>query len=110
MLSIHAAVVEGRGRDAYTGEELRWDLLSTYDNLKSSEGRRSYKASFALKPTVDHVGDGTGPANFVICAWRTNQAKSDLSLEDFLDLCRRVVSFQEQREHARQVDDRGIEP
>lgn len=94
MVAIHAAVVSSDGRDAYTGEALRWDLVGTYDNAKSAAGGRAYKATLAMKPTVDHVGDGSGPAEFRVCAWRTNQAKADLSVDEFVDLCRRVVSFQ----------------
>lgn len=95
--AIHAAVVRSQGRDAYTGERLRWGLISTYDNDQSKTHRRAYKHGFALLPTVDHVGDGTGPADFVICAWRTNDAKADLSRQEFLALCRRVVGFHDRR-------------
>lgn len=90
--AIHHAVCASQGRDAYTGEQLAWGLISKYNNEESKQGRRSYKAGFALLPTVDHVGDGTGPADFKICGWRTNDAKGDLSLEEFVALCARVVS------------------
>lgn len=90
--AIHQAVCACRGRDAYTGEELDWGLISKYDNEESKQGRRGYKARFALLPTVDHLGDGTGPADFKICGWRTNDAKGDLSLEEFVALCERVVA------------------
>jgi hypothetical protein len=90
--AIHQAVCASGGRDAYTGEGLDWGLISKYDNDESKQGRRSYKARFALLPTVDHVGDGTGPADFKICSWRTNDAKGELSLEDFVALCERVVA------------------
>lgn len=89
--AIHQAVCRSLGRDAYTGEGLAWELISTYDNAKSKQHKREYKAKFALLPTVDHVGDGTGPADFRICAWRTNDAKNDLSFDSFLELCRKVV-------------------
>ena len=48
-------------------------------------------------PTVDHVGDGLGEAEFKICAWRTNDAKSDLSYPEFIELCCKVA------EHARRT-------
>lgn len=89
--AIHDAVCASGGLDAYTGEPLAWRLMSQYNNEKSRKGRREYKAGFALLPTVDHVGDGTGPADFKICAWRTNDAKTDMKYEDFLALCHRVV-------------------
>jgi hypothetical protein len=88
---IHNAVCASQGRDAYTGEQLDWHLISTYRNDESKQGGRGYKAKFALLPTVDHVGDGTGLADFKICGWRTNDAKGDLSLEEFVALCARVL-------------------
>lgn len=90
--AIHLAVCRSDGKDAYTGEPLHWGLISKYNNDESKQGRRGYKAKFALLPTVDHLGDGTGPADFAICGWRTNDAKGDLTLEEFLALCQRVVS------------------
>ena len=94
--AIHRAVVQSAGRDWYTGEQLSWKLISTYDNESSRAGRRKYKAQFALLPTVDHVGDGLGPADFKICAWRTNDAKNDLSHREFIELCQRVIAHQQQ--------------
>jgi hypothetical protein len=96
-MAIHQAVVESDGRDEYTGEELAWSLISRYDNAESKEKRRDYKASFALLPTADHVGDGLGAADFKICGWRTNDAKHDLSHDEFIALCRRVVAHVERR-------------
>jgi hypothetical protein len=89
--AIHQAVCESLGRDAYTNETLKWNLLSTYNNTTSKEQGRAYKAHLALLPTADHVGDGTGLADFRICAWRTNDAKNDLPLAEFVELCRKVV-------------------
>jgi hypothetical protein len=90
--AIHEAVGASGGRDIYTHEALDWTLLSAYDNDESKKGRRAYKAKFGLLPTVDHLGDGTGPADFAICAWRTNGAKGDLTADEFFDLCGRVVN------------------
>jgi hypothetical protein len=56
-MAIHRAVTASNGRDEYTGETLDWSLLSRYNNDESEEKRRHYKASFALLPTVDHIGD-----------------------------------------------------
>lgn len=89
--AIHAAVLASRGLDAYTGERLRWDLISTYRNDDSKTGRHGYKAGFALLPTVDHVAAEATEASFKICAWRTNDAKNDLSYETFLELCERAL-------------------
>lgn len=90
--AMHAAVVKGGGVDHYTGEALDWTLLGKYSNAESKAQKRQYKAMFALLPSIDHVGDGLGEADFKICAWRTNDAKNDLSHDDFVTLCRRVVT------------------
>lgn len=90
--AIHEAVCDSGGRDHYTGEQLDWRLVSKYNNEESKQGKRTYKARFALLPTVDHVGDGSGPADFKICGWAINDAKGDLSLLDFVRLCHRVLN------------------
>lgn len=90
-VAIHAAVLASGWRDAYTGEELDWSLLSRYDNIESAEGGRTYKHGFALLPTVDHVGDGLGAADFKICGWRVIAAKHDLDIPAFLGVCRTVL-------------------
>ena len=91
-MAIHAAVIESEGMDAYTNEKLDWSLLSKYDNEQSKTHGREYKRLFALLPSVDHVNDGLGPADFKICAWRTNDAKNDLPMEEFVALCQRVIN------------------
>lgn len=89
--AIHAAVVLSQGNDAYTGEALHWHLISKYNNNESKSGKHSYKSGFALLPTVDHVSAGATEASFRICSWRTNDAKNDLSVEDFVNLCEKVL-------------------
>ena len=88
--AIHNAVCECQGKDAYTGEALHWNLLSKYENKKAKAGKRAYKKKFALLPTVDHV-DELGIAKFKICAWRTNDAKNDLSLNELIDFCKKII-------------------
>ena len=90
--AIHVAVLASGGRDDYTGEELHWHLISQYKNAESQEGRHHYKAGFALLPTVDHVDASASSAAFKICAWRTNDAKNDLSVSAFVSLCARVLA------------------
>ena len=85
------------GCDFYTGEKLDWKLVSKYRNDASKRGRREYKRAFALLPTVDHVTDGKGKADFVICAWRTNDSKSDQSYEEFEELCRKILAMIDRR-------------
>lgn len=92
--AIHAAVLGSDGNDHYTGEPLDWSLISTYTNEDSQAGRHAYKLGFALLPTVDHLSASATEASFKICAWRTNDAKHDLSVPDFVALCRRVLEHQ----------------
>lgn len=89
--AIHAAVILSDGRDAYTGELLDWARIGTYDNDESQAGRHGYKAQHELLPTVDHVDAGATEASFKICAWRTNDAKNDLTVASFLELCQRAL-------------------
>lgn len=89
--AIHRLVVDSNGLDPYTHESLDWSLIGTYDNAKAKARGREYKARYALMPSVDHQDDGLGPANFRICSWKSNDAKSDLSYPEFLNLCRMVI-------------------
>lgn len=91
--AIHAAVLCSGGKDAYTGETLDWHLISTYCNEDSQQGKHAYKARFALLPTVDHIDASATEASFRICGWRTNDAKHDLSLSSFLELCEKALLF-----------------
>jgi len=91
--AIHAAVVLSNGFDSYTGESLDWHLISTYRNEESKAARHGYKSGFALLPTVDHIDAGATESSFKICAWRTNDAKNDLSPEQFVELCSKVLIF-----------------
>jgi hypothetical protein len=89
---IHAAVEQHGTHDFYTGEKLDWSLVSTYSNEDSQAGRTAYKSGFALLPTVDHIMGDNGRYDFVICAWRTNDCKSDLDYPEFVELCRKVIA------------------
>jgi len=86
--AIHGAVVRSGGCDFYTGEELRWDLIRSYDNEASAAGRRAYKRQFALLPTVDHLDEGLAEPKFEICGWRTNDCKGDLTVEELEEFSR----------------------
>lgn len=88
---IHKAVIRSQGKDAYTGESLDWTLISTWDNAKAKEHGSKYKSEFALLPSVDHVSERRGSTDFTICSWRTNDAKNDLSVEEFVLLCEKVI-------------------
>lgn len=88
---IHAAVVASKGRDFYTGEMLDWHLLGTYNNAESKLGRHAYKRGFGLLPSVDHLDAAATTAEIRICAWRTNDAKHDLTTTELIELSRRIL-------------------
>ena len=90
--AIHAAVLRSNGCDAYTSEPLDWKLISTFNNEEAKAGKHEYKSHFALLPTVDHIEAGATEASFHICSWRTNDAKSDLSFDGFVELCQKVLA------------------
>jgi len=96
---IHEAVCASSGLDWYTGQRLEWEKISTWDNDLALAGRAEFKGGFVLLPTVDHVLGEDGAYTFVICAWRTNDAKSDMSVHDFIEFCRMVI-----RHHDRDAD------
>jgi len=88
---IHAAVCSSGDVDFYTGQPLAWSRVSTYDNESSKSGRTKYKTTLALLPTIDHTVDELGRPKFVICSWYVNDAKNDLSIDAFYQLCERVL-------------------
>jgi hypothetical protein len=50
----------------------------------------TYKRARALQPTIDHR-DSQAICDFVICAWRTNDAKHDMSIDELKTFCRLVL-------------------
>jgi hypothetical protein len=89
--AIHDAVTNSGGLDAYTKETLKWSLLGKWNNQKATTGGRRYKRKFYLLPSVDHIGDGRGKPKFRICAMLTNDVKSDLSHEELLKFCEKLL-------------------
>lgn len=89
--AIHQAVNDSNGKDYYTGKQLEWDRILTWNNSDSK--KKGYKSDFKGLPTVDHIDRGNfhEEINFVICSWSVNDAKNDLSEEEFLQLCESVV-------------------
>jgi len=93
-LAIHNAVVASGGLDHWTGESLDWHLIGTYDNREAATGKGEHKKLYALLPTPSQPSGSPEPA-FVICAWRTNDAKHDMTPEELVTFCRRVVAHAE---------------
>ena len=110
-LAIHAAVLASEGRDHWTGEPLDWELLGSDDNNDAAAANGAQrnahntahqaaprhartnvdKKQYALLPTIDHRTN-TPEADFVICAWRTNEAKHGMTPEELLAFCRAVIA------------------
>ena len=80
--------------DAYTGRPLKWKLIGQYKNKNSKAAKRDYKKKFADLPTVDHVGDGMGKPEFMICSWRTNDCKNDLTIKELVKFCEQFLAYQ----------------
>jgi hypothetical protein len=91
MQSIHQAFCASDGIDPYDGQPMDPRLLGAYDNAASKTGGQLYKRRFARLPTVDHVNAEPTP-EFQIVSWQTNDAKGDMTPEEFRDYCRRVAS------------------
>ena len=89
--AIHNAIVASGGRDYVTDEELRWDLLGNYDNEASGREGAAYKRARWMQPTVDHL-NSLPVCDFVICSWRTNDAKGDMSVEELKEFCGLVLT------------------
>lgn len=70
--ALHKAVLSHDGRDPYTGQMLRWELI-----LPGSGGHH-YR-----KPIVDHR-NSRPEADFVICTPGSNAAKGSLTEAEFL--------------------------
>lgn len=90
-IAIHDAVICSRGLDSYTGERLDWKLLSKWNNKEAKDRGRLHKREFHLLPSVDHIGDGRGKPEFKICAMLTNDVKSDLTHQELLQLCEKLL-------------------
>jgi hypothetical protein len=97
--AIHAAVSRCGAVCEYTGESLAWKTIGTWNNEAAQVGGAAYKRKFARMPTVDHVhGEDGRPlslGDLRITSWELNDAKGDLSFDQFVALCRRIVAVAE---------------
>ncbi len=68
------------------------------DNKKAKE-IQGYKRKFKNLPTLEHVyrEDVSITLEFVICGWAVNDAKNDLSIDEFIELCKEVVEYHENK-------------
>ncbi|MEB3362495.1 MAG: hypothetical protein VKI42_10280 [Synechococcaceae cyanobacterium] len=90
-LAIHQAVLASEGRDHWTGEWLDWELIGTYDPKEAAADRGEHRKRFAMVPTLAHRSSDSAP-DFVVCAWRTSDAKHDMTAEELLTFCTAVVN------------------
>ena len=74
----------------YTGDKLEWEKIGTWKNDDAKAEGKDFKKKFALMPTIDHKNAEPKP-DFVICSWIANDAKNDLTQEDFIKLCKSVL-------------------
>ena len=93
--AIHQAFHRCNGFDPYDGSKLDPELLGTYSNERSKERGAAYKREMAMLPTVEHVTAKPVP-EFEIVIWQTNDAKGDMSPDEFIAYCRRVVQIADQ--------------
>ena len=93
--AIHEAFHRCNGFDPYDGSKLDPELLGTYDNNRSKEKGAAYKREMAMLPTIDHVTAKPVP-DFEIVSWQTNDAKGDMSPDEFIAYCHRVVEIAKQ--------------
>ena len=89
--AIYKAFCESDGLDPYDGLPMDPSLIGAYDNESSKLERAGYKKRFSRLPTIDHI-NGEPVAEFMVLSWQTNDAKGDMSPEEYINHCRAVVA------------------
>jgi hypothetical protein len=90
---IHQAVVNNGPLDPFTGQTLRWRLLGAWDDSFTKNPGKALVKKFSLLPTIDHIDPCENAPAFEICSWLVNRCKADLTPEEFVAQCRRIVEF-----------------
>lgn len=90
---IHQAILDNGLLDPFTGEMLRWDLLGVWDDSQTKNPDRELIKKFSLLPTVDHVEPFGAVPGFEICSWLINRCKADMTLDEFVALCKKIIAF-----------------
>ncbi len=93
---INAAILASDGKDPYTRDALRWDLLATWDKKKEAllclgPAADVFNKEYFLMPTVDHCDPYADELNFEICSWIVNSSKTLMNPQEYVDLCRKVA-------------------
>jgi len=90
--AVHRAVWMSLGFDAYTGEYVHWNLLK--DDLAKDGGGKAgveERRRTALRPSIDHPNPTSASPRFVICSARTNDCKSDLTVDELKKFARLIL-------------------
>ena len=90
--AIDEAFHRCNGFDPYDGSKLDPELLGEYKNDEAKAQGAAYKRRFAMLPTIDHVKAEPIP-DFQIVSWQTNDAKGDMTPEEFIAYCYRVAEI-----------------
>ena len=90
---IHAAVQSNGKSDPFTGQELAWEIINTWDTKAPWAHDPELMKRFALLPSVDHKYPSAVSLDFEICSLIINESKSSLTPEEFVAQCRRIVEF-----------------
>lgn len=96
--AIHEAVLNSDGQDFYTGEPLKWCLIGEYDNDEAEKKGLEYRRELAFLPTVDHEDPGAQEQVFRICGMQTNDCKSNLTVEQLKEFCKKFLKAQHDRD------------
>ncbi len=90
---INNAVLSNGPSDPFTGKTLRWDLLGEWDDSFTKNPSQALVKKFSLLPTVDHTDPCEETPAFEICSWLVNRCKTDLTPDEFIAQCRRIVEY-----------------
>ena len=91
-LAIHNAVIKSDGKCFYTDEKLAWNKINKFGSLIENNKRDYDKRKYELLPTLEHIDRSVHSLNFAIVSWKVNDAKNNLNIEEFLELCKLVIS------------------
>lgn len=85
--AVYEALKDCGGKDCYTGEKLNWEItLSQKPDVSEIEKRQN-------RVTFDHKnGRNLKKLEFAVCAGKTNDAKNDLPIEKFVELCIKLLT------------------
>jgi hypothetical protein len=98
---IHNAVNQAGQFDPFTGETLQWGLVCTWDDSNTKNLDEPTFRKFALLPTVDHIDPYGRNIDFEICSWHINRSKSNLSPQEYVALCEKIISHRDEQKDTR---------